>query len=56
MDSIKVAEHMDRHPVLLEANMSLATAVDNLLKIRNSARQLSTIAANWSAFYPNKIV
>ena len=32
MESIKVVEHMDRHPVLLEANMSLATAVDKLLQ------------------------
>ncbi|ESE40359.1 CBS domain-containing protein [Shewanella decolorationis] len=31
MDSIKVREHMDRQPVLLRANMSLATAVEKLL-------------------------
>lgn len=31
MDSIKVRDHMDRQPVLLRANMSLATAVEKLL-------------------------
>lgn len=31
MDSIKVRDHMDRQPVLLRANMSLATAVERLL-------------------------
>lgn len=31
MDSIKIKEHMDRQPVLLTPNMSLATAVENLL-------------------------
>ncbi|ABV87751.1 CBS domain-containing protein [Shewanella pealeana] len=32
MDSINVKEHMDRHPVLLTPSMSLATAVEQLLK------------------------
>ncbi|MGL5046604.1 MAG: CBS domain-containing protein, partial [Shewanella sp.] len=31
MDLIKIRDHMDRHPVLLRANMSLATAVEKLL-------------------------
>ncbi|MBW8184925.1 CBS domain-containing protein [Shewanella nanhaiensis] len=31
MDSIKITEHMDRQPVLLTADMNLATAVDALL-------------------------
>lgn len=31
MDSIKIRDHMDRQPVLLSANMSLATAVEKLL-------------------------
>lgn len=31
MDSIKIKEHMDRQPVLLTPNMSLATAVEKLL-------------------------
>ncbi len=31
MDSIKIRDHMDRQPVLLRANMSLATAVEKLL-------------------------
>ncbi len=31
MDSIKIKEHMDRQPVLLKANMSLAAAVEELL-------------------------
>ncbi|WP_153915954.1 CBS domain-containing protein [Shewanella sp. TC10] len=31
MDSIKISEYMDRQPVLLKANMSLATAVEHLL-------------------------
>ncbi|GGI84821.1 CBS domain-containing protein [Shewanella gelidii] len=32
MDSIKVSDHMDRQPVLLTEDMSLATAVELLLK------------------------
>lgn len=32
MDSIKVSDHMDRQPVLLTEDMSLATAVEQLLK------------------------
>lgn len=32
MDSIHVKEHMDRQPVMLTPTMSLATAVENLLK------------------------
>lgn len=31
MDSIKIKDHMDRRPVLLTANMSLAIAVEQLL-------------------------
>ncbi|MFS1423468.1 CBS domain-containing protein [Shewanella sp. 10N.286.48.B5] len=31
MDSIKISEYMDRQPVLLKAEMSLATAVEHLL-------------------------
>ncbi|ARD22931.1 MULTISPECIES: CBS domain-containing protein [Shewanella] len=31
MDSIQISEYMDRQPVLLKANMSLATAVEHLL-------------------------
>jgi DeoR family transcriptional regulator, catabolite repression regulator len=31
MDSIKIMEHMDRQPVLLNADMSLANAVEHLL-------------------------
>lgn len=30
-DSIKIRDHMDRKPVLLDANMSLAAAVEKLL-------------------------
>ncbi|GGB51030.1 CBS domain-containing protein [Shewanella inventionis] len=36
MDSIKINDHMDRHPVLLTANMSLAIAVEQLLKSNKS--------------------
>ncbi len=32
MDSIKIRDYMDRQPVLLRANMSLATAVEKLLE------------------------
>ncbi|MFS1438162.1 CBS domain-containing protein [Shewanella sp. 10N.286.48.A6] len=31
MDSIKISDYMDRQPVLLKADMSLATAVEHLL-------------------------
>lgn len=31
MDSIKISTYMDRHPVLLSADMTLATAVEKLL-------------------------
>ncbi|QIR14216.1 CBS domain-containing protein [Shewanella aestuarii] len=31
MDSIKIKDYMDRRPVLLKANMSLAVAVEHLL-------------------------
>ena len=36
MDSIKIKDHMDRHPVLLSANMSLAIAVEQLLTSNKS--------------------
>lgn len=32
MDSIKITNHMDRQPVLLTADMTMASAVDALLK------------------------
>lgn len=31
MDSIKISDHMDRQPVILKADMSLAVAVEQLL-------------------------
>lgn len=36
MDSIKIVDYMDRHPVLLKANMSLAVAVEKLLASNKS--------------------
>ena len=36
MDSISIKDHMDRQPVLLKAGMSLAVAVEQLLKSNKS--------------------
>lgn len=36
MDSIKIKDHMDRRPILLTADMSLAIAVEKLLESNKS--------------------
>ena len=42
MDLIKIRDHMDRQPVLLRANMSLATAVEKLLDNNKMDSELVT--------------
>lgn len=54
MDSIKIRDHMDRQPVLLRADMSLATAVEKLLENHKMGAAVVDDNGNLVGFYLNK--
>lgn len=55
MDSIQISEYMDRQPVLLKANMSLATAVEHLLTKNKAGAAVIDNDGQLVGFYLNRI-
>lgn len=50
MDSIKIRDHMDRQPVLLKADMSIATAVEKLLEANKGGAPVVDAAGSLVGF------
>lgn len=56
MDSIKIRDHMDRQPVLLKADMSIATAVEKLLEANKGGAPVVDAAGSLVGFCHSKTV